>query len=146
MSTPAIESFEPGIYIKLNDVFTGQRKMARVTDTGTSYLDLEGDNATPFPIYADLQPIEVGNVLGWGLYVVDNFPDRADEFRALVDRLINSGTDVLTYNRAIHWAFENSIYDYEKALAAGQSETDAVRAGRSQMDAVLAGAEEGETS
>lgn len=136
-----LQVFEPGTYIKLMDVFTGKRKMARVSDTGQSYFDLDDDGSTPFPIYAELEPMEVGNILGWGLHIVDNRPEDAGAFRDLVDRLINSGVDVLTYNRAAHWAFENSIFDYEKALAAGNRETDAIRAGRQRMDAVIRAAE-----
>ena len=137
MATESLTAFEPGVYIKIDDVFTGYRKMARVTDTGTSYYDLDDEDATPFPIYATLKPVEIGNILGWGLHVVDNFPERTDEFRSLVDRLINSGEDVLTYNRAIHWAFENKIFDYDKALAVGRLETANLKAGRARMDAVI---------
>lgn len=136
-----LQAFEPGVYIKLMDVFTGQRKMARVSDTGQSYFDLDDEDSTPFPIYTELQPMEVGNILGWGLHIVDNRPEHASAFRELVDRLINSGVDVLTYNRAAHWAFENNIFDYDKALEAGTKETEAIRAGRKSMDAVIRAAE-----
>lgn len=133
-----IVTFDPGVYIQLNDTFTGRRKMARVSETGVSYYDLDSDDATPFPIYESLDPTEVGNILGWGLHIVDNTPEKTEDFRQLVERLINAGVDVLTYNRAAYWAFENKIYDFEKALAAGQSETNAITEGRAKMDAIIA--------
>lgn len=132
-----IETFEPGVYIKITDVFTGLRKLARVSETGTSYGDLDDEDSTLFPIYKDLQPVEAGNILGWGLHIVDNTPEQTDAFRQLVERLINAGTDVLTYNRAAFWAFENKNYDFAQALAAGKAETDAIRAGRKNMDSVI---------
>lgn len=132
-----IETFEPGVYIKITDVFTGLRKLARVSETGSSYGDLDDEDSTLFPIYQELQPVEVGNILGWGLHIVDNTPEQADAFRRLVEQLINAGTDVLTYNRAAYWAFENKNYDFMQALAVGQAETDAIRAGRKSMDSVI---------
>lgn len=138
--TTKIMAFEPGIYIEIDDVFTGVRKMARVTETGTSYEDLDDAGSTPFPIYEVLKPVEVGNILGWGLHLVDQRPDDYVPFKVLVDRLIHSGTDTLTYNRAAHWAFSHHQYNFETALAEGKNATEVVRTGRMQMDAILANA------
>lgn len=137
--TETIEFFEPGVYIKIDDVFTGTRKLARVSETGASYFDLDEDDSTSFPIYKVLQPVEVGNILCWGLSMVDKTPDKVDAFRELVDRLMDTGVDVLTYNRAAHWAFETQVLDFDQALAAGQAETSAIRAGRKNMDQIVLG-------
>ena len=137
--TETIEFFEPGVYIKIDDVFTGTRKLARVSETGASYFDLDEEDSTPFPIYKVLQPVEVGNILCWGLSMVDKTPDKVDAFRELVDRLMDTGVDVLTYNRAVHWAFETQVLDFDQALAAGQAETSAIQAGRKNMDQIVLG-------
>lgn len=138
--TTKLVTFEPGVYIEIDDVFIGTRKMARVTETGQSYDDLDDEGSTPFPIYEILKPREVGNILGWGFYLVDQHPEEHAPFKALVDRLIHSGTDTLTYNRAAHWAFANRNYDFDTALVEGQKATDMVRFGRKRMDAIIANA------
>jgi hypothetical protein len=132
-----IHKFESGVYILINDTFTGIRKMARVSDTGMSYYDLDEEGATLFPIYTQLEPEEVGNILGWGLDLVDKKPGLVDGFRALVDRLVNSGRDVLTYNRAAYWAYKNGNFDFAQAIAHGETETATVKAGRVKMDAII---------
>lgn len=132
--TAALKDFEPGIYIRINDVMTGIRKLARVTDSGCAYIDLDTEDCTPLPIYATLQPEEAGNILGWGLYLVDNKPELQPAWKALCERLINSGEGVLTYNRAAHWAFVNLNFDYDQAMAAGKAETATVARGRKELD------------
>ncbi len=133
-----IVSFEPGIFIEIDDVFSGTRKVARVTETGQSYDDLDELGATPFPIYEALKPVEVGNILGWGLHLVDSFPQEHAGFKELVDKLIASGADVLTYNRAAYWAFTQHKYDFVAALEAGQAQTATVKKGRKAMDTIIA--------
>jgi len=136
-----LKTFEPDVYIELDDTFTGQRKIARVDETGAAYYDLSGAEATPMPIYEQLKPAEVGNILGWGLWLANHHPTEQPKFAALVDRLIHeSGEDPLTYNRAAHWAFQNRSYDYDRALAAGVAATAAVRKGRASMDKILSAA------
>lgn len=130
----ALKEFEPGIYIRINDVMTGIRKLARVTDTGRSYIDLDTDDCTPLPIYETLQPAEAGNILGWGLYLVDNKPELYPVWRELCERLINSGEGVLMYNRAAHWAFVNLTFDFDQAMAAARAETATVAGGRKALD------------
>ncbi|RZI60579.1 MAG: hypothetical protein EOP14_00445 [Pseudomonas sp.] len=130
----ALTSFEPGVFIRLNDVMTGIRKLARVTDSGQAYIDLDSDDCTPLPIYTTLQPEEAGNILGWGLYLVDHHPEHHPAWRDLCDRLVNSGEGVLTYNRAAHWAFVNRTFHFDEALAAGREESAAVAAGRKALD------------
>ena len=132
--TAALKDFEPGVYIRINDVMTGIRKLARVTDTGRSYIDLDTDDCTPLPIYETLQPEEAGNILGWGLYLVDNKPELHPAWKDLCERLINSGEGVLTYNRAAHWAFGNLNFDYDRAMAAATAETATVAGGRKTLD------------
>ena len=129
--------FMPEVYIEIDDVATGERKMARVAENGTTYLDLADDDATPFPIWEHLKPEEVGNILGWGLWLVDHHREDYPSWTGLVDRLIHSGQDVLTYNRAAHWAFKNRNYDYAKAIAAGVQATERVRLGRKKLDGIL---------
>lgn len=130
----ALTSFEPGVFIRLNDVMTGVRKLARVTENGQAYIDLDNENCTPLPIYTTLQPEEAGNILGWGLYLVDHHPEHHQAWRALCDRLITSGEGVLTYNRAAHWAFVNRTFDFDKAMAAGKEESAAIASGRQTLD------------
>lgn len=132
--TAALKEFEPGVYIRINDVMTGIRKLARVTDTGRSYIDLDTEDCTPLPIYETLQPEEAGNILGWGLYLVDNKPALHPGWKTLCERLINSGEGVLTYNRAAHWAFVNLNFDFDQAMAAAMTETAAVAGGRKALD------------
>lgn len=132
--TAALKEFEPGVYIRINDVMTGVRKLARVTDSGRSYIDLDTEDCTPLPIYETLQPEEAGNILGWGLYLVDNKPELHPAWKDLCDRLINSGQGVLTYNRAAHWAFVNLNFDFDQAMAAATAETTAVAGGRKALD------------
>jgi hypothetical protein len=130
----ALKEFEPGVYIRINDVMTGIRKLARVTDNGRSYIDLDTDDCTPLPIYETLQPEEAGNILGWGLYLVDNKPELHPVWKDLCERLINSGEGVLTYNRAAHWAFLNLNFDFDQAMAAAMAETATVGGGRKALD------------
>lgn len=132
--TAALKGFEPGVYIRINDVMTGIRKLARVTDTGRSYIDLDTDDCTPLPIYATLQPEEAGNILGWGLYLVDHKPELHPAWKYLCERLINSGEGMLIYNRAAHWAFTNLNFDYDQAMASAMAETAAVAGGRKTLD------------
>jgi hypothetical protein len=130
----ALQDFEPGIYIRISDVMTGIRKLARVTDTGCTYVDLDTEDCTPLPIYATLQPEEAGNILGWGLHLVDRKPELYPAWKALCERLVNSGEGVLTYSRAAHWAFVNLNFDYDQAMAAGKAETATVANGRKTLD------------
>lgn len=134
--TAATTEFDPGVYIRIDDVMTGIRKLARVTESGRAYVDLDTDDCTPLPIYGTLQPEEVGNILGWGLYLVDHKPQFHQAWKTLCDRLINSGEGVLTYNRAAHWAFLNENFDFTQALAAGRAETAEVERGRKVLDEV----------
>jgi hypothetical protein len=132
--TAALKDFEPGVFIRLNDVMTGVRKLARVTETGRAYIDLDTDDCTPLPIYATLNPEEAGNILGWGLHLVDNKPELHPAWKTLCERLVNSGEGVLTYNRAAHWAFLNLNFDYEQAMAAAKAETATIADGRQALD------------
>lgn len=132
--TAALKEFEPGVYIRISDVMTGIRKLARVTDSGRGYVDLDTEDCTPLPIYETLQPEEAGNILGWGLYLVDNKPELHPAWKSLCDRLINSGEGVLTYTRAACWAFENLNFDFDQAMAAAAAETATVAGGRKALD------------
>ena len=132
--TAALKDFEPGVFIRINDVMTGVRKLARVTETGQAYIDLDTEDCTPLPIYATLDPEEAGNILGWGLYLVDNKPELHPAWKTLCERLVNSGEGVLTYNRAAHWAFVNLNFDYDAAMAAAKAETEKVAGGRQALD------------
>ena len=139
MSAPVsdLKSFEPGVFIKINDVMTGVRKLARVSENGTAYIDLDTDDCTPLQIYATLDPVEAGNMLGWGLYLVDSEPQHSSAFRELCEKLINSGEGVISYNRAAYWAFTNKIFDFDQAMAAAKEETAKVAEGRAVMDDMI---------
>jgi hypothetical protein len=132
-----LQNFEPGVFILIDDVMTGVRKLARVTEAGNAYLDLDGETCTPLPIYVALKPEEAGNILGWGLYFVDKEPKHVAPFRALCERLVESGEGVITYNRAAYWAFTNRNFDFERAMAQARAQTAQVMAGRSDMDAMI---------
>lgn len=132
--TAALKEFEPGVYIRIHDVMTGIRKLARVTEAGNSYIDLDTEDTTPLPIFETLQPEEAGNILGWGLYLVDTKPELHAGWKSLCERLINSGEGVLTYNRAAHWAFTHLNFDFDQAMAAGRAETATVASGRKALD------------
>lgn len=129
--------FEPGVYVMLDDVMTGVRKLVRVTESGHGYIDLDDDDATPFPIYKALNPEEVGNILGWGLYLADKEPQHSEAFKRLVDGLIHSGEGVLVYNRAAHWGFTHRTFDLARALAEAKAQTAKIAAGRADMDAII---------
>lgn len=129
-----VKEFEPGVYISLFDVMTGIRKLARVNETGKAYVDLDTEDCTPLPIYETLSPEEAGNMLGWGLHLIDTKPELQPAWKELCDRLINSGEGVLTYNRAAYWAFMNRNFDFDQALQAGRSETATIAGGRQAVD------------
>jgi len=132
-----VMAFEPGVFIEINDSFGGGRKLVRVCEDGESYEDLAEGEPTAYPIFEQLQPAEAGNILGWGLYLTDQHPDEQPRFRALVDGLLASGRDTLTYTRAAHWAFTQRNFDLAAALKAGDDATERVRQGRARMDAVI---------
>lgn len=129
-----LKEFEPGVLIRIDDVMTGIRKLARVTEAGCAYVDLDTADCTPLPIYASLKPEDAGNMLGWGLFLVDNKPKLLVEWKTLCERLVNSGEGVLVYNRAALWAFERLSFDPEQALAAARAETATITAGRKALD------------
>lgn len=125
--------FEPGTFLEIDDVFAAGRKLVRVRQDGQTYEDLADDpSAVAFPIYPHLRPAEVGDILVWGLYLTDRHPDEQPLFRALVDGLLASGRDTLTYTRAAHWAFTQHCYDLVAALRAGDEATARVRWAREQ--------------
>lgn len=132
-----LREFEPGVYITIDDVMSGVRKLAKVTSSGKSYIDLDSEDETPFPIYATLNPVEAGNILGWGLHIVDQNPELHQAWKELCERLINSGEGVLVYNRAAYWAFRNLDMDFDKALLHARKETDAITKGRNKLNAML---------
>lgn len=137
IQTAQLEKFEPGVYITINDVITGIRKLVRVSDTGDSYLDLDGADATPFPIYKTLGPKEAGNILGWGLFFVDQEPQHHEAFSKLCKQLVESGEDVLMYNRAAYWAFHNRDFSMNNAMAAALKETATILQGRTRLDTMV---------
>ena len=132
-----IKAFEPGVFITLNDVMTGIRKLARVTDTGHAYIDLDADDTTPLPIWETLEPKEAGNILGWGLFFVDHEPQHHQPFSDLCKQLINSGEGFITYNRAAYWAFHNRVFEFDRAMAEAKRETETVMTGRSALDDMI---------
>ena len=132
-----LKAFEPLVFITINDVMTGTRKLARVTDTGHAYIDLDAEDATPLPIYETLDPKEAGNILGWGLYFVDHEPQHHEPFSALVKQLVNSGEGVITYNRAAYWAFHNRVFEFDRAIAEAKRETEVIMVGRKALDEMI---------
>jgi hypothetical protein len=132
-----LKAFEPGAFITITDVMTGVRKLARVADNGTAYIDLDADDCTPLPIYATLDPVEAGNMLGWGLVLVDREPQHSIAFKALCEKLIQSGEGVIRYNRAAYWAFTHKNFNFDQAMAAANAETAKVAEGRAVMDDMI---------
>ena len=137
IQTAQVEKFEPGVYITIIDVMTGIRKLARVSETGHSYIDLDGADATSFPIYKTLDPKEAGNILSWGLFFVDQEPQHYEAFSKLCKQLVESGEGVLTYNRAAYWAFHNRDFSMNNAVAAAVKETAAILQGRTTLDTIV---------
>lgn len=137
IQTAQMEKFEPGVYITIKDVITGIRKLARVTETGHSYIDLDEADATAYPIYKTLDPKEAGNILGWGLFFVDQEPQHHEAFSKLCKQLVESDEGVLTYNRAAYWAFHNRDFSMNNAMAAALNETAAVLRGRTMLDTMV---------
>lgn len=116
--------FEPDVFIEIDDG-TGGRKMVRVLADGASYTELPDDISAP--IYEDTRPEEVGNILGWGLYLVDQRPEQYSAWEDLVTKMIDSGLDPLTYNRGLLWAFREQNYSFGAAYEAGLAATARVR-------------------
>ncbi len=132
-----LAAFEPGVFITINDVWTGIRKLARVSESGSAYIDLDSEDCTPLPIYTTLKPEEAGNILGWGLYFVDSEPQHSVPFKNLCEKLINSGEGVITYNRAAFWAFTHKNFEFDSAMGAAKAETETVAGGRAVMDDMI---------
>lgn len=130
--------FEPGTFIEISDTMKGFRKLAVVTEGGDMYFDAADETATPFPIYEALEPRNVGNSLSWGLELADKNPAEHKQFGDLHSRLVESGADTLTVNRALYWAVQNHVYDYSRALAAGKAASGEVAASRAMMDNIIA--------
>jgi len=137
-----LKTFEPGRYIRIDDVMSGVRKTALVLEPGDMYLDLDGDDATPFPIYEVLNPEEAGDILSWGFYLIDQHPEHHPAFTALVDKFIASDAGPVFYNRALYWAFTNMNWDYDKAVEEAKKETWQITTGRYLMDTIAKAAGE----
>lgn len=133
-----LAKFEPGTFIEISDTMKGFRKLAVVTEGGDMYFDLADETSTPFPIYAALEPRSVGNSVSWGLELADKNPAEHKLFSELHARLVESGTDTLTMNRALYWAVQNHVYDYSRAFAAGKAASGEVVASRAMMDKIIA--------
>lgn len=116
--------FEPDVLIEIDDG-AGGRKMVKVLADGVGYAELA--DGTSKPIYEDSHPEEVGNILGWGLYLVDQRPEQYAPWEDLVTRMIESGLDPLTYNRGLLWAFRAENYSFGAAYEAGLAATAKVR-------------------
>lgn len=134
----ALRYFQPGQFIRVDDVMTGIRKLALVTEAGCAYLDLDTDDATPLPIYAALNPEEAGNMLEWGLRIIETKPEQHEKWVALCECLLNCGEGVLTYSRAAYWAFDHLNFNYESAIEAARKETAAIAQGRAVLDGMVA--------
>jgi len=126
--------FEHETLIEIDDTLGGFRKLAIVTEAGDGYIDLIEEDATAFPTYQALSPMVIGNVLSWGLELLDQDAGQARAFSALQGGLIAAGIDSLTYNRALFWAYRTRAFGFAEALRAGREATDQVQQSRSQMD------------
>lgn len=132
-----IAHFEPETLIEIDDSMLGFRKLAIVAHSGAAYFDLLEDDALAFPVYEVLRPVAVGNSLSWALEILDQRPDASPAFAELQRRLLVAGLDSLTYNRALHWAYQAHDYGFAAALRAGHAATDQVRQSRRQMDRII---------
>lgn len=132
-----LRTFEPGTFIEINDTMKGFRKLGLVTESGDMYFDDGSDNATPFPIYDALEPRAVGNALSWGLELADRNPAEHKQFSELQQRVLDAGLDTITANRALYWAYQNHVYDYSRALAAGKAASAEVASSRAMMDRII---------
>lgn len=132
-----IAKFAPDVLIEIDDSLQGFRKLGVVTESGQAYIDLAESDATPFPSYQALNPIAIGDPLGWAFEIMDQRPAEFGAYSALQKKLLLAGVDSLTYYRALYWARQVGEYDFTKCLQAGQSATEQVRQSRQQMDNIL---------
>lgn len=131
-----IKYFPPGSFITVDDVTNASRKLVRVGADGTTYVEVDGPDASALPIWDALNPQEAGDVLAWGLSMVDQDPEHALAFTEVCRRLAASGEGVLTYTRAAYWAFESRVFDFDMALEHGRKQTIAVIKSRAALDAL----------
>ena len=136
--TLQLRKFEPATFIELTDTVKGFRKLGLVTDSGDMYLDLAEEGSTPFPIYAELNPISVGNTLSWSLQLADKDPKKQGKYAALHAQLVENKIDTITAARALRWSVQNDDFAYLTALGAGRAATDAVRGSRAMIDKIVA--------
>lgn len=129
--------FEPGALIEISDIMHGFRKLGVVAEGGQMYFDLADADATPCLIYKACQPEAVGNSHSWGLELGEADPAAHKAYSALQQRLLDEGVDTLTLTRALYWAYQNRVFEYGRALAAGKAATEEVRKSRATMDRIL---------
>lgn len=124
--TATVQSFHAGSLITIQDAIIGARKLVRVTQTGHTYVDTDGEDAAPMPITSQLAPEAVGDMLSWGLYLVDQEPQHYTAFNALCKQLTASSEPPLFYNRAAYWAFANRDFDFDRSMQAARRETELI--------------------
>ena len=134
----SLKTFEPGSYIELSDVVGGFRKLCLVVEPGNLYFDQSSAGASPFPIYAALDPVDVGGPLAWGLELMQDGGDAYSQYSGLQGHLMDVCPDPLMRARALKWAASTRTFAADLALAAAQNETDLITAARAKLDALVA--------
>lgn len=106
--------FTAGTFIELDDPMTGERFIAQVCDSGTEFIDTTGETGPrlPLPIFAALNPVEVGDFRTLKHEVLENRPEEYAAFAGFVTDLFDAlpKFNDLTFMRAVKWAFDGGDY------------------------------------
>jgi hypothetical protein len=117
-------AYEPGSNIELDDPLTGARRLVRVCDTGTEFVDyVDWEHpATPLAILDCLDPVLVGNDADWSLALLESGDiPKWQAYLELLGQLFATdvGGNSLARARAGYYAYKSGDYDLERAVAAG---------------------------
>lgn len=145
IQTNHLKQFPPGHYIELDCAITGLRKLARVNESGFACYDrLElGVAAIPFPIYANLNPQDLGDISEWPSKVGANYLKDAIE---LWRRIGDQSVPFMTKVRAFWWSIENQVFNLEQAIKEGMSATARVQLAYDKMSEIARRAQMADTS
>lgn len=106
--------FNSGTFIELDDPMTGNRFLAQVSDSGTEFIDTtgEGGPVLPLPIFAALNPVEIGDFRTLKHEVLENRPEEYAAFSGFVTDLFDAFVrfNDLAFMRAVKWAFDGGDY------------------------------------
>lgn len=131
MSTAAqdemkLASFKPGIFIELDNPLGGNRYLVLVCGKGNEFIDYIDalTPATPLPIFAAMNPVQVGDFTSYKYQVMETRPKDRHTFSKFIDDILHQLPyfDNLNFHRAIKWGFDSRIYDAKQAIQAALAE------------------------